>query len=179
MMHRKTGRGNSWKPNLLIAFFDLGFTEHHFAPIFSIMSPVSFRYVNIAFIGQKALAYVTAKNHGLEEEAANIAEDLEELPALNPKAQLLHPPTPILRMDNWALLTVSKGFFENLAARTAQGESQVLIVQKLQHAEEGLQTSKIKEDRIWHQHWRRLCIHRIAREYWILPQDQRRHTDVE
>jgi len=32
------------------------------------------------------------------------------------------PPTPILRDENWPLLTVSKGFFENLAAKTAGGE---------------------------------------------------------
>ena len=31
-------------------------------------------------------------------------------------AQLLLPPIPILREDNWPLLTVSKGFFESLAA---------------------------------------------------------------
>ena len=27
------------------------------------------------------------------------------------------PPTPIMREDNWPLLTVSKGFFETLAVK--------------------------------------------------------------
>lgn len=31
------------------------------------------------------------------------------------KAQLMMPPTPILKDNNWPLLTVTKGFFENLA----------------------------------------------------------------
>lgn len=47
-----------------------------------------------------------------------LAEGLEEVPELDPNAQLLMPPTPILKDNNWPLLTVSKGFFENLA----QGE---------------------------------------------------------
>ena len=72
--------------------------------------------------GQGALAYVTAATHGLEEEAGRIEEALQpelaaELKAsLASDAQLLLPPTPILREDNWPLLTVSKGFFESLAA---------------------------------------------------------------
>lgn len=37
------------------------------------------------------------------------------LPVTDPNAKLLLPPTPILREDNWPLLTVSKGFFETLA----------------------------------------------------------------
>lgn len=35
---------------------------------------------------------------------------------LQPDARLLLPPHPILKEDNWPLLTVSKGFFESLAA---------------------------------------------------------------
>jgi coatomer subunit alpha len=34
-------------------------------------------------------------------------------------APLLLPPTPILKEDNWPLLTVTKGFFENLAQQGA------------------------------------------------------------
>ena len=64
---------------------------------------------------------MTAKTHGLEEEAATLAEKLEEVPSVDPDAKLLRPPTPILREDNWPLLTVSKGFFENLAAKTGKG----------------------------------------------------------
>ena len=65
--------------------------------------------------GQTALAYVTAAAHGLSEDAERLGEALEERPALDPEARLLLPPTPILKEDNWPLLTVSKGFFENLA----------------------------------------------------------------
>ncbi len=65
--------------------------------------------------GQTALAYVTAAAHGLSEDAERLAEGLEERPALEADAALLLPPTPILKEDNWPLLTVSKGFFENLA----------------------------------------------------------------
>ena len=70
--------------------------------------------------GQTALAYVTAATHGLTEDAERLAEGLEEIPPLEPGAQLLLPPQPILREDNWPLLTVSKGFFENLAAGGAR-----------------------------------------------------------
>jgi len=58
---------------------------------------------------------VTAAAHGLSEDAERLAEALEDKPALDPEARLLLPPTPILKEDNWPLLTVSKGFFENLA----------------------------------------------------------------
>ena len=82
---------------------------------------LTFGYVCVT--GQGALAYATAKTHGLDEKAEEIGEGLEELPPVNQDARLLQPPTPILRLDNWALLQVSKGFFENLAAKTARGES--------------------------------------------------------
>ena len=49
-----------------------------------------------------------------------LAEGLEEVPEVDPKAQLMMPPTPILKDNNWPLLTVSKGFFENLAQGIAQ-----------------------------------------------------------
>lgn len=69
--------------------------------------------------GQPALAYVTAATHGLTEEAAKLAEELgdavPELPASG--GQLFLPPAPIMREDNWPLLTVSKGFFETLAVK--------------------------------------------------------------
>ena len=44
-----------------------------------------------------------------------LAEGLDEVPELDSNAQLMLPPTPILKENNWPLLTVSKGFFENLA----------------------------------------------------------------
>ncbi|XP_077868363.1 coatomer subunit alpha-like isoform X2 [Saccoglossus kowalevskii] len=67
--------------------------------------------------GQKALAYLTAATHGLDEEAAHLQEmfdpEKERLPEVNPNARLLQPPPPIMQSeDNWPLLTVTKGFFE-------------------------------------------------------------------
>ena len=46
---------------------------------------------------------------------SRIGEGLDEVPEVDPEAQLMMPPTPILKGNNWPLLTVSKGFFENLA----------------------------------------------------------------
>ena len=72
--------------------------------------------------GQGALAYVTAATHGLSDVAQRLQEALPaelvaELDAgLERDARLLLPPAPILKEDNWPLLTVSKGFFESLAA---------------------------------------------------------------
>lgn len=63
--------------------------------------------------GHHAMAYVTAKSHGLEEEAAHLAETLgTELPEVRSDAALMMPPTPIVRESNWPLLTVTKGLFE-------------------------------------------------------------------
>eukprot|EP00798_Chlamydomonas_sp_ICE-L_P024535 gene24536-10140_t len=71
--------------------------------------------------GQLPLAYVGAATHGLTEDAERIAAALGEdaLPELPASAKLLVPPTPILKEDNWPLLTVNKGFFETLAAKDA------------------------------------------------------------
>jgi coatomer protein complex subunit alpha (xenin) len=77
--------------------------------------------------GQTALAYVTAATHGLEEDAARLGEGLEEKPSLDPNAQLLQPPTPILKEANWPLLTVSKGFFENLAQASNKAEAMAVL----------------------------------------------------
>ncbi|XP_070499258.1 coatomer subunit alpha isoform X2 [Chironomus tepperi] len=66
---------------------------------------------------QKSLAYLTAATHGLNEEASEMAEQIEaegkELPPLNPNAKLFKGPLPIQQAEsNWPLLTVSRGFFE-------------------------------------------------------------------
>lgn len=70
--------------------------------------------------GQSSLAYLTAKTHGLDEEAESIKETLDDqspLPEVMPGAQLLQPPPPIMQTEtNWPLLTVSKGFFEGIKA---------------------------------------------------------------
>lgn len=70
--------------------------------------------------GQKSLAYLTAKTHGLEAEAERISEasftDIEP-PEINPNAKLFRPPVPIAQQEsNWPLLSVSKGFFEGAIA---------------------------------------------------------------
>jgi coatomer protein complex subunit alpha (xenin) len=68
--------------------------------------------------GQLPLAYACAATHGLEEDAARIATVLTDagkaLPQLPPPASatLMLPPAPLLRDDNWPLLTISKGFFD-------------------------------------------------------------------
>lgn len=67
------------------------------------------------------MAYLTAKSHGLTEEAeailtaANLTVDDIEVP---PAGQLLQPPPPIVRLQdsNWPLLTVSRGFFDSAFA---------------------------------------------------------------
>eukprot|EP00057_Strongylocentrotus_purpuratus_P019118 XP_011673592.1 PREDICTED: coatomer subunit alpha isoform X1 [Strongylocentrotus purpuratus] len=75
--------------------------------------------------GQKSLAYLTAKTHGLTEEADGISEMFDEsdtLPEVSPNAQLLQPPAPIIRSEeNWPLLTVTKGFFEGAMSRGKAG----------------------------------------------------------
>lgn len=68
------------------------------------------------------LAYVAASTHGLADDAERIASKLGGLLPDVPdetSCSLMQPPLPILREDNWPLLTVSKGFFETLAAKGA------------------------------------------------------------
>lgn len=66
--------------------------------------------------GQHRLAYVTAKSHGLEDEAAELAEALGDDVPVIPKrnAKLLAPPIPILRDANWPVLELKKSFFDQL-----------------------------------------------------------------
>ena len=82
--------------------------------------------------GQDSLAYLTAKTHGLDEEAeavkANMPEEAD-LPEVLPGAALLKPPPPIMQTEaNWPLLTVSKGFFEGIkAVRGGTGPGQPVV----------------------------------------------------
>ena len=66
--------------------------------------------------GHTPLAYVCAATHGLEADAqrlgALLAEQGKQVPAVSPGAQLMQPPAPLVRDDNWPLLTISKGFFD-------------------------------------------------------------------
>jgi coatomer protein complex subunit alpha (xenin) len=67
-------------------------------------------------VGQLSLAYLCAKTYNLPEQADRLEEILTEkgvaLPEVNPNAKVLMPVTPIMREDNWPLLSVSKGVFE-------------------------------------------------------------------
>lgn len=71
-------------------------------------------------VGQLTIAYITARTHNLEEQATDLASKLEQagqkIPPINESAQLLLPPIPIMRLHetNWPLLTVSKGYFDNI-----------------------------------------------------------------
>jgi coatomer protein complex subunit alpha (xenin) len=78
--------------------------------------------------GQKSLAYLTAKTHGMDEEADRISElnfANDEIPQVNPNAKLFKPPVPLSQQEsNWPLLSVSKGFFEGtIASRANAGAS--------------------------------------------------------
>ena len=82
--------------------------------------------------GQDSLAYLTAKTHGLDEEAESVKATMDpeaSLPEVLPGAQLLKPPPPISQTEaNWPLLTVSKGFFEGIkAVRGGAGPGQPVV----------------------------------------------------
>ena len=92
--------------------------------------PSSFRVLKNC--GQITLAYLTAVNHGLDEEASDLFESLPVDPATGEKlvpkadpekAKLFAPSPPILHTSdsNWPLLTVSKGFFDGVASARAAG----------------------------------------------------------
>ena len=66
----------------------------------------------------------------MEEAAEQLAEKLEDLPETDADARLMMPPTPILRDENWPLLTVSKGFFENLAAKAVGGTYRLEVLRQ-------------------------------------------------
>eukprot|EP01090_Pellita_catalonica_P022877 TRINITY_DN906_c0_g1_i2.p1 TRINITY_DN906_c0_g1~~TRINITY_DN906_c0_g1_i2.p1 ORF type:complete len:930 (-),score=161.09 TRINITY_DN906_c0_g1_i2:177-2966(-) len=60
--------------------------------------------------GQTALAYATAKTHGLTEAAENLEKLLDgNVPVLPSETELLFPLTPVVRLEewNWPLLSVS------------------------------------------------------------------------
>ena len=76
--------------------------------------------------GHTPLAYVCAATHGLEADAQRLAGVLQEqgktLPPVSTRAALMQPPAPLVRDDNWPLLTVSKGFFDGAAAGFATAQ---------------------------------------------------------
>ncbi|CAF4209674.1 unnamed protein product, partial [Adineta steineri] len=71
---------------------------------------------------QKSLAYVMAATHGLDEQAEQLKESLDDkVPEINPNAELILSPCPISQQEsNWPLLNVSKGFFEGAAIKGNQ-----------------------------------------------------------
>lgn len=81
-------------------------------------------------VGQLPLAYMTAKTHGLTEQAdailaaAGKTEADIELPEM--PDQLPAAPKPIIQLDdpNWPLLTVSKSFFEGAFVQQQQQQQQ-------------------------------------------------------
>ena len=90
--------------------------------------------------GQTSLAFLTAKTHGLDEDAEKIKEAYEgqgdndkrpPLPDVMPNACLLKPPPPICQTEsNWPLLTVSKGFFEGIKAVRGGGPGATTVASK-------------------------------------------------
>ena len=64
--------------------------------------------------GQKTLAFTTAATHGLDEEANEIAEQMDgKLPELKENAKLIVPPRPVAPLQtNWPLLAVQRGGFD-------------------------------------------------------------------
>lgn len=82
-----------------------------------VLGDVKERFNILKNCNQKSLAYLTAASHGLEDEAKDMAAQIEaegkEIPKVNPNAKLFKGPLPIQQADtNWPLLTVSRGFFE-------------------------------------------------------------------
>jgi coatomer protein complex subunit alpha (xenin) len=82
-----------------------------------VLGDVKERFTILKNCNQKSLAYLTAATHGLDEEAQELASQIEaegkDLPVVNPDAKLFKGPMPIQQAENnWPLLTVSRGFFE-------------------------------------------------------------------
>jgi len=75
--------------------------------------------------GQLSLAYLCAKTHGLTEQADMLKEHLEGngmvVPEVSEDASLLQPPTPIMRVENWPLLSVGKTALADMTARAEKG----------------------------------------------------------
>eukprot|EP01129_Flabellula_baltica_P009012 TRINITY_DN3617_c0_g1_i2.p1 TRINITY_DN3617_c0_g1~~TRINITY_DN3617_c0_g1_i2.p1 ORF type:complete len:1219 (-),score=307.46 TRINITY_DN3617_c0_g1_i2:12-3668(-) len=98
-----------------------------------LLGDVQERVKILAQVGQFELAYMTAINHGLEEDAAKLYQLLQlqkaerlginidteplpevNVPSANPNAKLLFPPVPInlVKSENWPLTRVKQNRFE-------------------------------------------------------------------
>eukprot|EP00002_Diphylleia_rotans_P013350 TRINITY_DN2609_c0_g1_i3.p1 TRINITY_DN2609_c0_g1~~TRINITY_DN2609_c0_g1_i3.p1 ORF type:complete len:703 (+),score=132.82 TRINITY_DN2609_c0_g1_i3:1710-3818(+) len=89
------------------------------------LGDVTERVAVLAEAGLLQLAYVLASSNGLENESAVIAQHLGSIPSdiISHEPQLLVPPVPILKEENWPLLTVSKGIFEGALDSSKKSES--------------------------------------------------------
>lgn len=79
----------------------------------------------LAFFCAVPLAFVTAATHGLSDDAQRLAELLTAaklpVPAVREDARTLLPPTPIVKEENWPLLTVSRGIFDGTLSDAPTG----------------------------------------------------------
>ncbi|GMH39915.1 hypothetical protein BSKO_07819 [Bryopsis sp. KO-2023] len=96
--------------------------------------------------GQIPLAYVTAKTHGLDEEAERLREGLVEEPEVDlSESSLLMPPVPISRQENWPLLTVSRGFFGGMVSKV-EGKSKGRIAAEVSEGMEEIEAGGAWDD---------------------------------
>eukprot|EP00761_Pharyngomonas_kirbyi_P012187 gb/GECH01012214.1/.p1 GENE.gb/GECH01012214.1/~~gb/GECH01012214.1/.p1 ORF type:complete len:1200 (+),score=300.25 gb/GECH01012214.1/:1-3600(+) len=73
------------------------------------LGDVESRVKTLQDVGQTTLAYITAANHGLEETAEELKEQLgDNVPELPKEPKLLAPPRPVMQTGNWPLLNVFK-----------------------------------------------------------------------
>ncbi|XP_076809045.1 coatomer subunit alpha-like [Clavelina lepadiformis] len=104
-----TGNLEKLRKMMKIAEIRKDTSGHYQAALY--LGDVSERVKVLKNCGQKSLAFLTAATHGLTEEAEQLQE--ENSPKVQEDATLLQPPPPITQFEeNWPLLTVSKGFFQ-------------------------------------------------------------------
>ncbi|KAK9670961.1 hypothetical protein K7432_017183, partial [Basidiobolus ranarum] len=86
-------------------------------------------------VDQYPLAYLTAKSHGLEEQAYNILTSAglspEDITETLPPGNLLQPAAPVSKRNesNWPVLGISKSPFENAFANIANADNMDADVQ--------------------------------------------------
>lgn len=72
---------------------------------------------------QLSLAYLASKVHGLTEDSDRLERNLISanipLPSHMVSASLLQPPTPIMRSENWPLLTVTKSLLSDIHEKSS------------------------------------------------------------
>lgn len=107
-----------------------------------LLGDIKERFSILKNCNQKSLAYMTAATHGLQEEADDMASQIEaegkDLPPINQNAKLFKGPLPVQQAEtNWPLLTVSRGFFEGQQlSRQAGNVSKALATTEVMDNEE-------------------------------------------